>query len=664
MRLSWNEVRTRAAGFANEWKDAASEKRETQSFYKESFDVFGIRRRAVARYEAHVDPESSPHRQSIPEVVVDVEGMAADSIVCYRRPGEPVERVVGNRIIENCTPSERERSGGRRRALLTYGTEPSRNSFGRDGESPMGSREARYGRLDVSKGSEMKTENMLNIRRIRLIIALLLSVFIGIAHADPNVLLGEAIENAARLQSSLPTKERLATYENIFRSLDRIVSEHPSTDQAIKILSGQRIGNFDPQALRTAYVKELTGYYDTVCETSPSYSCLGFVSLETGTEQCASASSFEQIVEAHTNLKNAAKVFIGQRDNESYISLAMNSYRGCLKRSEFEATTFASDFFTSELLELLLQSNQTSLARAAIENMETPYFKFLGVLKLSDHEDRLFDQPFWNRMKRYIEESIPDEDGDAAMAKYAIMLSAIRRSSLPVEYGDVTETFPIHGMWRKMHEQRVKMGIAEPRSCDHVRSRTVVDMLTTLQAEIIGLSAERKGFISAQAPLLMISAADNAWDPLSACKKDGLYDYYLITYLHGQLLLDDPQVAAEFRRRSLRESFSDREQLAFFFDHFGATEEKLALLGPHDDIGNPFPRIRGGKILEREDARYFVFTKRVDFGDVCEASRILFEDLKGGDDFDLAIRYMINSPSVDPSVIYDCGDEDLELLLD
>ena len=54
MRLSWNEVRSRAAAFAEDWKDAAYEKGETQSFYNEFFEVFGKRRREVARYEQHV----------------------------------------------------------------------------------------------------------------------------------------------------------------------------------------------------------------------------------------------------------------------------------------------------------------------------------------------------------------------------------------------------------------------------------------------------------------------------------------------------------------------------------------------------------------------------------------------------------------------------------
>ena len=54
MRLSWNEIRARAAVFAKEWQDAAYEKGETHSFYNDFFDIFGVRRRTVARYEEHV----------------------------------------------------------------------------------------------------------------------------------------------------------------------------------------------------------------------------------------------------------------------------------------------------------------------------------------------------------------------------------------------------------------------------------------------------------------------------------------------------------------------------------------------------------------------------------------------------------------------------------
>ena len=35
MRLSWNEIRARAARFSEEWKDAHYEKGETQTFYND-----------------------------------------------------------------------------------------------------------------------------------------------------------------------------------------------------------------------------------------------------------------------------------------------------------------------------------------------------------------------------------------------------------------------------------------------------------------------------------------------------------------------------------------------------------------------------------------------------------------------------------------------------
>ena len=54
MHLSWNEVRTRAARFAEDWQEASYEKGETQSFYNAFFDIFGVQRRSVARYEEHV----------------------------------------------------------------------------------------------------------------------------------------------------------------------------------------------------------------------------------------------------------------------------------------------------------------------------------------------------------------------------------------------------------------------------------------------------------------------------------------------------------------------------------------------------------------------------------------------------------------------------------
>lgn len=54
MPLSWNEIKSRAVTFTNEWKDEVSEDAEAKSFWDDFFEVFGIRRRRLASFEHHV----------------------------------------------------------------------------------------------------------------------------------------------------------------------------------------------------------------------------------------------------------------------------------------------------------------------------------------------------------------------------------------------------------------------------------------------------------------------------------------------------------------------------------------------------------------------------------------------------------------------------------
>jgi hypothetical protein len=54
MRLQWSEIRARAAEFAERHKAAHYEKGETQTFYNDFFDCFGVSRRQVATYEQRV----------------------------------------------------------------------------------------------------------------------------------------------------------------------------------------------------------------------------------------------------------------------------------------------------------------------------------------------------------------------------------------------------------------------------------------------------------------------------------------------------------------------------------------------------------------------------------------------------------------------------------
>lgn len=54
MRLSWNEIRARAATFAESWAGEGYEKGQTQLFYRDLFEAFGVPVRRVASFEQPV----------------------------------------------------------------------------------------------------------------------------------------------------------------------------------------------------------------------------------------------------------------------------------------------------------------------------------------------------------------------------------------------------------------------------------------------------------------------------------------------------------------------------------------------------------------------------------------------------------------------------------
>jgi hypothetical protein len=61
MRLGWDEIKRRAKAFSDDWADAHYEKGETQSFYNDFFEIFGVKRRQVATYEQRVKLLNNKH---------------------------------------------------------------------------------------------------------------------------------------------------------------------------------------------------------------------------------------------------------------------------------------------------------------------------------------------------------------------------------------------------------------------------------------------------------------------------------------------------------------------------------------------------------------------------------------------------------------------------
>ena len=51
---NWLEIKSRAQSFAKEWQGEPSERAESQTFWNQFFEIFGIQRRRVAAFEAQV----------------------------------------------------------------------------------------------------------------------------------------------------------------------------------------------------------------------------------------------------------------------------------------------------------------------------------------------------------------------------------------------------------------------------------------------------------------------------------------------------------------------------------------------------------------------------------------------------------------------------------
>jgi hypothetical protein len=62
MPLSWNEIKARAIGFSKQWSGAASERADSQTFWNEFFQIFGLERRRVASFERQVQSTRAGHK--------------------------------------------------------------------------------------------------------------------------------------------------------------------------------------------------------------------------------------------------------------------------------------------------------------------------------------------------------------------------------------------------------------------------------------------------------------------------------------------------------------------------------------------------------------------------------------------------------------------------
>lgn len=97
MRLGWQEIRQRARGFSQRWHDAKYEKGETQTFYNEFFQIFGIDRKKVAIFERKIEMIDANRRGFIdlfwPSVLLVEQKSAGKSL--FKAQDQALDYVLG-----------------------------------------------------------------------------------------------------------------------------------------------------------------------------------------------------------------------------------------------------------------------------------------------------------------------------------------------------------------------------------------------------------------------------------------------------------------------------------------------------------------------------------------------------------------------------------------
>jgi hypothetical protein len=438
-------------------------------------------------------------------------------------------------------------------------------------------------------------------------------------------LLSSAITEAKSITPDLATKDRLNLYESALLKIDTIIQKYGATDIGLALNTSGKYGEFDTNTIRKSYLSELFSYYDKVCETTPSYICLGFVSYKNGTELCQSGKNFNDLVIAHQTLINALVIFKGQDGGAKYASNVISNYRNCKVEAPDYDKDLAHDYFNSQFVGVLLSLGEASRARGLIEQLQNPYYKFNAALQLKRASGEDIDDEYISRLEQYIQEKMMS--GGLVSPRQMSLLSL---ATLAFKSPKVT-----------------KVGMASAALNFRNADKFMQDCSSTMPKEAFNL------YVNLMFSVYQKFGKDinqtNFLFPMTQCTPQ----YAIAVGAINRLLYQ-----------------GQSEQAKEFYNEFSTSDistDKLKLIDLFIKLSNkpistgielPYPMT-----VQGSEADFAIFKNLVSGEKVCPASKILFTKLKKSSYYVQAINYMTTSPSISPSKKYKCGDEDLELLL-
>lgn len=515
-------------------------------------------------------------------------------------------------------------------------------------------------------------------RHMRMISYLIMMLFASFsAHAQSSALFNEAVALANQIGPNVSIETRLDLYSRAFKNLDQITDQYPESPETLRLLTGQTVGNFNPEKLRSSYIAELTTYYKKVCEVNPSYRCLGFVSLDIGMTACQKAANFNDLDQAHRHVQNAIRIFNGPNEDKNFLSLALGAYRQC-SAGRPNLSKWYKDYFSSKLSDILVDVGNINTAKALIQNMETPIFKFEGVLKLKSVSADKFDLQSIDRLRRYIQEDLapkarnPEQSADAFFADLKLRMYVMNFLPDQAEYAKMINPsdVAIYGSSLSVNPM--------VKSCDgqFISSfiNQIFDYKELLYKTFVRTKIDRENILKMNS----ISFGDGQYAFVKSifdnCKKGEYYDLWSMFVVHGALLSDlGLNGASEFRSEMERRALSSEEIKAYYLKAVQPkastivwsfiNEENKGMVAEEMSLGISIRAIYGHMKTPQEHATMPIFKYLVDGGDVCNSSTLLFRNIAKTNRYNEAVSFIVNSKSINASASHKCGNAELELLL-
>lgn len=449
---------------------------------------------------------------------------------------------------------------------------------------------------------------------------------------DSGSMLADAIRISTSISANNSVEQRLSKYEKIQGLVADIIAVNPGGSESIRLLSGQSVGSFDYEKIQSNYVNELAEYYETVCVVAPNFECLGFVSLKEGRKYCK-ANTYRQLDQAHGDLLNALSIFQSQGSKKVYFDLALNSFRACASISLLQNTRTLTDRYASSLIPILLDYGKSDEARAIVQQVQDPFFKFQSAL-VFQIEAKGLNEDSVGRFETYIKKNL-------ATDKWLFWLASLSLHERGIA---------LLGSSRLEYEpaSNPNRGSVRPQ-CDDAWLRNYFDIASKLVDTTVNAFNKGPSRLTARGAgeYLQNSKLKNITDHFIGCQTTEAFDTALLTFTLLKVMRHED--AEEFPAFVESISFDGEQIQEFAFNTYKENPERFFKAA--ESVRSPlFDDFYGFKLALYE-------------GDVCGAMKTMFEEFKGSDLYPKAVEYVLRSGDVDSTKKYDCGDAELEMLL-